>query len=138
MPRRRRGAFDGLDQVIAGGAGVVGAGAEAEIGFGGDQDLVAPAADGVTEDFLGEAVGIGVGGVKHIQAVFEADINEAGGFGGAGGAKGFEEVAAATEGAGAEDKRRDFEAGRAKQSVFHGETMIQGGELSIGGRGGAE
>ena len=56
--------FDGFQQVDAGGADVVDVGADAEGGFGGDEELVAAAFDGLAEDFFGEAVGIDVGGVE--------------------------------------------------------------------------
>jgi len=95
-------AFKLLPQVVAGGAFVVGAVAHGEGSFGGDERLVALAFEGFAEDFLGLAVGVDIGGVKEIDAGFEADVDEAAGFGYVGFAPGFEKVATATEGSGAE------------------------------------
>ncbi len=75
MPRRRRLSSHGVDQMIARGADVVGSVADAEGGFGGDQNLVAIAAfDGFAENFFGEAVGVDVGGVEMKDAGIEADV----------------------------------------------------------------
>ena len=76
--------------------------------------------DGFAEDVFGEAVGVDVGGVEEVDAGFDADVDEAGGFCDVGGAPGFEEFVAAAEGAGAEAEDGDFEAGVAELSVFHG------------------
>ena len=94
--------FNGFEQVEAGGANVVDVGADSERGFGGDEELVAAALDGLAGDFFGEAVGIDVGGVEHVEAGVEADVYEAGGFGHVARAPGFEEFVAAAECAGAE------------------------------------
>lgn len=105
--------FDGFDEMEAAAADVVGALAEAEGGFGGDEDFVAAAFDGGAENFFGEAGGIDVGGVEHCQAGVEAKVDEFCGAFGVCVAPGFEELIAATEGACAECEFGDEETGAA-------------------------
>jgi hypothetical protein len=64
-------------------------------------------------------VGIDVSGIKEIDPGFKTDVDEATGFGYVRLAPGFEEVATATEGAGAETECGYFEAGASEKSVFH-------------------
>jgi hypothetical protein len=105
---------------MARGAEIVGAIAHGERGFRGDEHAVALAGDGFTENFLGRAARVDVGGVKKIDAGFEAHVHKASGFGDVAAAPGFEEFGGATEGAGAEAENRNLEAGMAKLSEFHG------------------
>ena len=114
------GAVDSVEEVDAGGADVVGAGAAAEGGLGGDEEFVAASLDGVAENGFGVAVGVDVGGVEHGEAVLEADVDEFGGFVGAGGSPVFEEFVVGTaEGAGAEGEGGDEEAGVAELAGVH-------------------
>ncbi len=118
------GAFEGLDEVIAGAADVVGAevGA-AEGGLGGEEDVLSlQVRDGFAEDDLAVAVGVDVGGIEEVTAGFHADVDEVFGFGVLGAAPGLEEFVAATEGAGAEAELGDFEAGAAEGAVVHGDS----------------
>src|SRR5580692_1443308 len=46
----------GLNQMVAGGAEIVGAVAHIECSFGGNQNCVATSGDGLTEDFFGRAL----------------------------------------------------------------------------------
>lgn len=94
--------------MIARRSRVVGGFAGSEGGFGGDENLVAPAFDGHAENFLGQAIGVHVGRVEHGEAAFEADIDHAGGFSDISGAKAAEDFVAATESAGAEGEKGNF------------------------------
>ena len=107
---------DGIEQVIARGADIVGAGAHPEGALGGDDDFLAAALESMAEDFFGHAGGVDVAGIKHVGAGFDADIDEAAGFGGIGVSHGAEELIAATEAAGAEAEDGDFEAGSAEEA----------------------
>ena len=117
-----------LDEVVAGGADVVGADvAAAEGGLGGEEDVFAlEVGDGFAEDGFAVAVGVDVGGVEEVAAGFHADVDEVGGFFVLGGAPGFEELVGAAEGAGAEAELGDFEAGAAERAVVHGGLQVQG------------
>ena len=115
--------FAGLDEMMARGAEIVGAVAHRESGFRGDEDAVALAGDGFAEDFFGEAAGVDIGGVEEIDAGFEADVDEARGFGDVAGAPGFEEFVAAAERAGTETENGNLQAGMAELSEFHGVWM---------------
>ena len=109
------GDFDGSDEIeISRGADIIGAGAVTEGGFGGDEDFVPAAFDGVAEDFLGCAGGVNIGGIKHGEAGFETNVHHAAGLGDVGGAEAFEGFGIAAEGAGAEAEEGDFEAGVAE------------------------
>jgi len=119
--------FAGLDEVVSRRAFVVGALAGGEGGFGGNENLIAAAFDGFAEDFLGDSIGVNIGGVEEVDAGFEANIDEAGGLGDVGRAPGFEKFIRAAKGAGAEAEDGDFEARIAKLSVFHGDEMSVGG-----------
>ena len=66
-------------------------------------------------------------GVEEVEAVFEADIDEACRLLHVGRAPLAEHLAAATEGAGAETQDGDFEAGSAQLTVFHACVLISGG-----------
>ena len=91
----------------------------------------------MAEDFLGEAFGVDVGGVKEIDARVEADVDQASGFGNVAGAPGFEEFGAAPERAGAETENGNLEAGMAKLSELHAGWM-RCGMRRIQVRGGGE
>ena len=111
--------FAGLDEVLARRAEIVGAVAHGESGFRGDKNAVAFAGDSFAEDLFGEAAGVNVGGVEEIDAGFEANVDEARGFGDVAGAPGFEKFVAAAEGAGAETENGNLQAGMAELSEFH-------------------
>jgi hypothetical protein len=115
------GVFEGLDEMVAGAADVVGAKiATAEGGLGGDEDVLSwQVRDGFAEDDFAVAVGVDVGGVEEVTAGFHADVDEVFGFGVLGAAPGFEEFVGATEGAGAEAELGDFDAGAAERAVVH-------------------
>ena len=71
-----------LDEVVAGGADVVGTIAEAEGSLGGDQHFFAlEVLDGAAEYGLAAAVGVDVGGVEEVEAGFHADVDDLAGFG---------------------------------------------------------
>src|SRR5271156_1687112 len=88
-------AFDGVDQMEARRADVVRARTGFECGFGGDENFVAAAGNGAAENSFGFAVGVNVSAVEHVGAGFEANVNEAGGFGDAGISPGAEKFVAA-------------------------------------------
>jgi len=113
--------FEGDPEMVAGGAEVIGPVAHWECGLGRDEGLVALALKGFAEDFFRSAAGVHVGGVKEVDAGFEADVDEATGLGNVGLTPGFEveELAAATEGAGAETECGYFEAGASQKTIFH-------------------
>ena len=107
--------FEGLREVVARGAYVVGAVSEAEGGLGGDEDVfAAEMLDSAAEDGFAAAHGVDVGGVEEVKAGFHADVDDLTGFGDvAGGAPCVEKFVAAAEGSAAEAEFRDFEAGSA-------------------------
>src|ERR1700690_3767316 len=109
--------------MLARRADIVGAVAHGESGFGGDEKAVAFTGDSFAEDFFGEAAGVDVCGVEEVDAGFEADVNEARGFGDVTGAPGFEKFVAAAERAGAETENGNLQAGMAELSEFHGSWM---------------
>ena len=111
--------FAGLNEVIARGAGVVGAVAHGEGGFARDEHAIAFTGDGFAKDFFGESAGVDVGGVEEIDAGVEADVDKARSFGNVAGAPGFEKFRAAAEGPGAETENGNLQAGMAELSEFH-------------------
>jgi hypothetical protein len=80
---------------------------------------VAPPRDGFTKDLLREARGINVGGIEKINAGFQADIDQAGGFSYVTRAPGAKKFCATAKRAGAKTECRYFEAGAAELSKFH-------------------
>ena len=128
MPRRLQRALERLDEVVAGGADVVGAVAEAEGGLGGDEDVfAAEVLDGFAEDGFAVAVGVDVGGVEEVEAGFHADVDDFAGFFDVGAPQALKNSLVTAEGAGAEAELGDFEAGTAKVSIFHGNRMPRDG-----------
>jgi hypothetical protein len=77
------GGVQGLGEVIAGAADVIGADVgAAKGGLGGEEDVFAPkVGDGFAEDGLAVAVGVDVGGVEEVTAGLHADVDEVGCFG---------------------------------------------------------
>ena len=107
-------------QVAAGGADIVGRIAEAEGGLGGEDQAVArPAFDRAAQDLLSRAGRIDVGGVEQGDPGVQADIDQPARLLNVGRAPGLEELALAAEGAGAEAKHRNGEAGCAEATMFH-------------------
>ena len=70
----------------------VGAVAEAEGGFGGNEHFVAASGDGFAENGFSVAGGVDIGAVEHVETGFQADVDEAGGFLHAAGAEGGEQL----------------------------------------------
>jgi hypothetical protein len=60
--------------VVAGEAGVVRAGSHREAHLGGDQPIVPSSLDGLTDDLLGTAAEVDVGGVDEVDAVVAAQV----------------------------------------------------------------
>jgi hypothetical protein len=104
-------AVDSLHEVMARRAHIVRPLAAAEGGLGRDQQPVArPAFDRLAEHRLGCAGRIDVSAVEHVDACLEADVDELARLGHVGAAPRAEELALATEGAGAEAQHGDLEA----------------------------
>src|ERR1700732_3706227 len=101
------------------GAEVVGTVSHAKGGLGGNQSLIALAFERLTQDFLGKAAGVNVGGIEEVDSGFETDVEEATGFSHVGVAPGFEKLVAAPEGGDPITKCRDLEAGASKKAIFH-------------------
>jgi len=85
--------------------------------------LVAPALDRLPQNLLGTAVRIAVGAVEHVEAGFEADVDQPRGLADVGRTPRIEEGAFAAERAGAETENGHPEPGRAKLTIFHDETL---------------
>jgi hypothetical protein len=111
--------FAGFNQMMAGGADLVGTVAHLKCRFGGDQDRIAPPGDGLAQNLLGRAFGIHVGGIEEIDSSFQANIYEVCGFLDIAASPGFEEFPAASESAGAEAENRDFESRVTELAEFH-------------------
>ena len=103
----------GANQVVSRGTDRIDIGSAAESRFGGDKNLIAAALDGRAENFFGSALGVNVGGIKHIQSGIKADINQAFGLGDIGIAPRLEQLAAPAKRARAQGQNRHFEAGSA-------------------------
>jgi hypothetical protein len=88
--------------MIAGRTDIIGAGADLESSFCGNQNLVSPTGDGAAKNLFRFPVGINIGGVEHVDAGFQADINEPSGFVNAGVAPGAEKFIRAAKCAGAQ------------------------------------
>src|SRR5215207_3763962 len=91
----------------------------APIGMPVDEQMVAPALDRLAEDFLRQAGRIAVGGVEHVAAGLEREVDELRRFLDVGCAPLPQEVTAAAEGGRAEDERRELQARAAKRAIFH-------------------
>src|SRR5215471_10079860 len=89
----------------------------AEARLGRDEQPVAPAGDGLAENFFGQAVGIDIGRVEERRAGLERDVDEARRLLELGVAPGPKEFVAAAEGRGAEAEDRHLEAGPAEQTM---------------------
>jgi len=101
-------------------AEIVRAGPAAERPFGGDDRLLSAARDRLPEHFLGASIRVHVGGIEHVDAGFETDVHEPGGFCHVARTPRLEElVVAAAEGPGAEAEQGDFEARVTKSPEFH-------------------
>ena len=90
-----------------------------EGGLGGDDEGIAPALDGLAEDFLRQTVRIDVGGIEQIEPGLEIDVHEAGRFRDVGATSSAEKFAAAAEGAGAKAEHGHLQARAAELSVIH-------------------
>ena len=110
---------DGASQREAGRPDVVRTGPVAEAGLGRDEDALAAAGDGLAENLLGQAVGINIGAVEHVEPGVETDVEQTCRLGSASGAPVFEELVAAAKRASAEREHRDEETRAAKLPVFH-------------------
>jgi hypothetical protein len=104
------------DDVVAGKAAIVRPGAGREAHFGGeDEPFAKPAGQRFTDDLLGHALRINVGGVDKIDARVEAKRNLTARVGKIGVAP----QTVTAEGGRADAQGRDFQPGPAEQTVFH-------------------
>jgi hypothetical protein len=100
---------------------VVGAGADRGQQLGAEHDLAAPAADGPTQQLLGLAVGVDVGGVDEVHAGVQCRADDPVHLGLAERPHlVVHRVALAAEGHGAQRDLRHPHAGAAELAVFHG------------------
>src|SRR5204862_740779 len=109
--------MDCLGEVMARRAKVVGAGTATEAALRRDENRLAPALDGLAEDFLRQAARIAIRGIEHVDAGLEADVDQALRFGDIACAPGLEEFVAAAECAGAEREGWDHASGGANVAV---------------------
>lgn len=111
--------------------------ADAHAHLGGDQHVaLAPAAERLADDLLGEALRVGIRGVEQVDAGIDAEIDEAGRLGElrrAGGREG----AAAAEGHRAHGDGGDLDAGASEIAVFHGHSPLTDGFSDQLGRAGS-
>jgi len=89
--------FARRDQMVAGGAAVVGVGPHAEECLRRDQKILPAALDGFPKDLFRAARRIGVGRVEEVDACLEANVHQPAGFLHFGCAPGVKEFAAAAE-----------------------------------------
>src|SRR6478736_4670345 len=69
--------FNLLDEIVAGEASAVGAIAHCHATLGGDHQMIpTTAVQCLSEYLLGHAIGIAVGGVDEIDAMFDGDVEE--------------------------------------------------------------
>jgi len=107
QPAQRR--LDRTGQVIAGRANIVRPFAGLESRLRGDEDGIAPAFDGLAEDFLRQTVGVDIGGIEQVEPSLETDVNEAGRFCDVRASPGAKKFTAAAEGASAKAEGWHFE-----------------------------
>ncbi len=118
----------GAYQVVARGALVIRPLAGGKGRLGGNQQLVAPALDGLAENFLGSALGIDIGGIEKVEFMIETEVDHAGRLFRLDLAPALEEFIVAAESAGAETEYRDLETGSAELTIFHGKApVVEGG-----------
>src|ERR1700733_6626215 len=109
----------GCKEMMAGGAEIVRAIGHAESGLGRDQDLVAAAGEGFPQNLFGQAFRVNIRRVEQVDARFQADVHQAGGFGDIACSPGSEKVAATAKGAGTEAELRNLETGITQLTKFH-------------------
>ena len=68
--------LDGANQVVARGAGSVGVVAQRASALGGEDDVVALAAQRLAGDFLGQPERVEIGGVDEVDAGIEGDVEQ--------------------------------------------------------------
>ena len=107
--------FDGVHDVAAGGAYVVGAGAGAAEDLSGDDDFVAgdvQVLEGLAEGFFALAFGVDIGGVEEVDAPLKGAVDDARGRGPV--------HRAAERGPRPEAELRDLETRAAETAIVHG------------------
>ncbi len=108
QPAQRR--LDRTGQVITGRTDIVRPFAGLEGRLRGDEHGIAPAFDGLAEDFLRQTVRVDIGGIEQVEPSLKADVNEAGRFCDVHASPGAKKFAAAAERASAKAECRHFQA----------------------------